>query len=142
MARTRTRRHRSRSRRPRRGHRSRQRGGEGGASGWAMSTLGNGWTQFMNALSLQPGANSAAMQSNAIVPVNNPNAQTAQPHLNARMQTVKGGGHRRRHRHRRRGRRGGSLGAAISQASVPFALFAAQHSYASRKRRGRRTRKK
>ena len=37
--------------------------------GWVNGTLGNGWTQFMNSLTLQPGQNISTMHSNNIVPV-------------------------------------------------------------------------
>ncbi len=119
----------------------RQRGGDlngnpASAWGYGLGTVGNGWTQFMNALTLQPGQNSGTIQSNDIVPVNNLNAQNAQPHLNSNL---KGG--RRRRRHRRGSKRGGTfgaLGAVVNQAIVPGTLLAAQQMYKPRrsKRRG------
>ena len=57
-------------------HRKRnmQRGGElagnpPSAWGYGLGTMGDGWTQFMNALSLQPNQNGNINQSNNIVPV-------------------------------------------------------------------------
>ena len=103
--------------------------------GWVNGTLGNGWTQFMNSLTLQPGQNIATMHSNNIVPVGNVNAQNSQPALNPNM----GGGKRyRRHKSRaRRGgsRRGGSWGAVASQAALPAVLLAAQQTFGKSRRR-------
>lgn len=103
--------------------------------GWVNGTVGNGWTQFMNSLTLQPGQNISTMHSNNIVPVGNINAQNAQPALNPNM----GGGKRnRRHKSRaRRGgsRRGGSWGAVASQAAVPAVLLAAQQTFGKSRRR-------
>jgi hypothetical protein len=112
--------------RRRRGHgktrtRRHQRGGELAGNppsswGWGMGTLGNGWTQFMNSLSVQPGQNLASGQSNNIVPVGNSNAQTSQG-----GNIPKGGARRRR-----RGRsckRGGNVAAILSQAVVPGTLL-------------------
>ena len=55
-----------------------QRGGDlsgnpASAWGWGLGTVGNGWTQFMNSLTLQPGQNLGTIQSNNIVPVKNIN---------------------------------------------------------------------
>jgi hypothetical protein len=102
--------------------------------GWVNGTLGNGWTQFMNSLTLQPGQNIATMHSNNSVPVGNINAQNAQPMLNKNM----GGGkrHKRNKNRSRRGgsRRGGCWGAVASQAAVPAILLAAQQSYGKSRR--------
>lgn len=100
--------------------RRKQRGGElagnpASSWGWSMGTLGNGWTQFMNSLSLQPGQNLASSQSNAVVPVGNPNAQTSQIAVGP-----KGGSRRRR---RRTCKRGGNVGAVLAQAAVPGTLL-------------------
>lgn len=116
----------------RRHRRSRQRGGNlagnpPSAWGWGLGTVGNGWTQFMNSLSLQPGQNIATARSNDIVPVNNVNAN------NPTLPNPKVGGRRRR---RRTSKRGGNIGAVLSQAAVPGILLAAQQTY------GRRTRRK
>jgi hypothetical protein len=100
----------------------RQKGGNYPDSAWGyqLNNLGNGWTQFMNSLSLQPGANLGAVQSNAIVPIKNINAQTAQPALSPKMT----GG--RRHR---RSRKGGNLVAVVEQAAVPLVLLGMQQRY-------------
>ena len=57
-------------------HRKRnmQRGGElagnpPSAWGYGLGTMGDGWTQFMNSLTLQPNQNGNINQSNNIVPV-------------------------------------------------------------------------
>jgi hypothetical protein len=110
MARHRTRTHR------RKRH---QRGGElagnpASAWGWGMGTLGNGWTQFMNSLTLHPGQSAAAAQSNNIVPVNS-----------------RGGSRRYRRTHKR----GGNIGAVLAQAAVPGTLFALSHTAKRRHRR-------
>ena len=103
--------------RKRRHHKTmRQRGGNVGsyppsAWGYTMGTLGNGWTQFMNSLSVQPGG---VNQSNNIVPING----------------AQSGGKRRR----KRGRRGGNMLAVAEQAAVPLALFAMNNSLGSRRR--------
>ena len=101
------------SRKVRKSRTMRQRGGELGSNpasawGWGMGTLGNGWTQFMNSLTLQPGQNLGTMQSNNIVPVGNINAQNAQGQIGPNMKgdIPQGGGRRRRVR-RSCGKRGG-----------------------------------
>ncbi len=118
-----------------------QRGGELAGNppsswGWGLGTLGNGWNQFMNSLSLQPGQNLGASQSNAIVPVGNPNAQTSQgnigPNMNGGIPGQQGG-----RRRRRRSKRGGNIGAVISQAAVPGALILMNNAMGKRSRRRR-----
>jgi hypothetical protein len=99
-----------------------QRGGNVGsyppsAWGYTLGTLGNGWTQFMNSLSIQPGG---VNQGNQIVPVN---AATNSPKI------AQSGGKRRR-----RGKRGGNMLAVAEQAAVPLALFAMNNSLGSRHR--------
>ena len=77
----------AKSRRHRRSRHRRSRSMRGGNSyppsawGNVMGTVGNGWTQFQNALTLQPGENVVSQHSNAIEPVGNVNAQSAQPML-------------------------------------------------------------
>jgi hypothetical protein len=115
-----------------------QRGGELAGNppsswGWGLGTLGNGWTQFMNTLSVQPGQNLGASQSNAIVPVGNPNAQTSQGNIGPNMN----GGRRHRHRRRRGSKRGGNIGAVLSQAAVPGALILMNNTMGKRSRRRR-----
>jgi len=55
------------------------------AWGFQMNNLGNGWTQFMNSLSVQPGQSLGTSQSNNIVPIRNINAQDSQPSLSPKM---------------------------------------------------------
>lgn len=133
--------HSKKSRTMRRG----QRGGDlagnpSSAWGWGMGTVGNGWTQFMNSLTLQPGQNLGAAQSNNIVPVGNVNAQSAQPGIGPNLQGAvpQSGGKRRRHRsHKRSVRRGGNIGAVLSQAAVPGVLLVAQQTYGKSRRHRR-----
>lgn len=104
-----------------------QRGGElagnpPSAWGWGLGTVGSGWQQFMNSLTLQPGQNLGAQQSNDIVPKNNLNAQT-----------VQAGG-------RRRARCGGNWAAVASQAAVPAALIVMNNAMGKRSRRHSRRR--
>lgn len=133
--------HRSHKRRSHSKSRTMRRGQRGGelagnppsAWGWGIGTLGNGWTQFTNALTLQPGQNLGATQSNNIVPVGNLNAQTAQGNIGPGMggDVPQGGGKRRRHR-RSRAKRGGNV---FAQAAVPVALIAMNNTLGSRRRR-------
>jgi len=143
---------RSRSSSKQRTQRRSQRGGSWGqypdsAWGFQMNNLGNGWTQFMNSLSVQPGQNLGTSQSNDIVPIKNINAQDT-----GKMLT---GGKRRRHkkskmRHMQqmqmqmqqqqmqqaksqsRGKKGGYWGAVLEQAAVPLALLGMQQAYGKR----------
>lgn len=136
--------HRSRSQKRTRTHsksRTMRRAQQGGALdgnpasawGWGMGTLGNGWNQFMNSLTLQPGQNAGTMQSNNIVPVNNVNAQDAQGMIgtNLKGDIPQAGGKRRRHR-RSRAKRGGNV---FAQAAVPVALIAMNNAMGKRSRR-------
>lgn len=136
---SRRRRSHSKSRTMRRGqHGGELAGNPQSAWGWVNGTLGNGWTQFMNTLSLQPGANLGAVQSNAIVPVGNVNAQTAQGNIGPNMTgdiPQKGG---RRRRGKRGSKRGGNVGAILSQAAVPGALILMNNALGKRSRRHRR----
>ena len=142
---SRKRRSHSRSRTMRRGqHGGNLAGNPPSSWGWGLGTLGNGWTQFMNSLSLQPGSNLGAAQSNAIVPVNNVNAQTAQGNIGPNMTgDVPGqaGGRRRRRRGSKRGgnwdKKGGNMGVVLSQAAVPGALILMNNAMGKRSRRRR-----
>jgi hypothetical protein len=101
-----------------------QRGGNVGAYppsawGFTMGTLGNGWTQFMNSLSLQPGG---VNHGNQIVPVNGG--------ANSPKMAQTGG------KRRKRGKRGGNMFAVAEQAAVPLALFAMNNSLGSRRHHG------
>ena len=101
--------------------------------GWVNGTVGNGWTQFMNSLTLQPGQNLGTVQSNAVVPVNNINAQDAQPGVGANLQggipSSVGGRRRRRKSNSKRSKKGGNLLAVANQAIVPGFLLAAQQTF-------------
>ena len=148
MAKTRSnRRSHNRTKSMRRGQTRSQRGGDlngnpASAWGWVEGTVGNGWKQFTDSLTLQPGQNLATRQSNDIVPIKNVNANNAQPMLN---QNMGGGARRARGRGRGRGRgrsaskgrsrSGGSWGAIISQAIPPFFLLGAQQMYGKKKTR-------
>ena len=140
----------SRSSSKQRTQRRSQRGGSWGpypdsAWGFQLNNLGNGWTQFMNSLSVQPGQNLGTSQSNDIVPVKNINAQDT-------TKMITGG---KKHRHKRhkmrhmqqmqmqqmqmqqargqsRGKKGGYFGAVLEQAAVPLALLGMQQAYGKR----------
>lgn len=115
-----------------RSQRRSQKGGNYGgypdsAWGYQMNNLGNGWTQFMNTLSVQPGSTS---QSNTIVPINNANAQS-------KMTGGRHGRHSRmqmqqQSRGKGRGKKGGYWGAVLEQAAVPLALLGMQQFYGKR----------
>ena len=96
--------------------------------GWGLGTLGNGWTQFTNSLTLIPGQNAGTIQSNNIVPVGNINAQNAQ----GIMKPLTGGKKRRRNKIR-----GGAWGAVANQAVVPGALVAMNQFFGKRSRKRR-----
>lgn len=81
------------------------------AWGWGLGTLGNGWTQFMNSMTLQPGQNANTSQSNNIVPVKQAGGK------------------------RRRGKRGGNIGSVLSQAAVPGALILMNNALGKRRSR-------
>lgn len=111
-----------------------QRGGDQGsfpdsAWGFQMNNLGNGWTQFMNSMSVQPGGNLGTSQSNNIVPIKNMNVPVKMA-----------GGRRRRSQQRQqmqqqqrsRGKKGGYWGAVLEQAAVPLALLGMQQFYGKR----------
>lgn len=106
-----------------------QRGGElsgnpASSWGWGLGTMGSGWQQFMNSLTLQPGQNLATQQNNDTVPKNNLNAQNV----------LQRGGRRR---HRSRAKRGGNWAAVASQAAVPAALIVMNNAMGRRSRRHR-----
>ena len=77
-------------------HRKRnmQRGGElagnpPSAWGYGLGTMGDGWTQFMNSLTLQPNQNGNINQSNNIVPVGT--VQNMPVKIGGRRKKYKGG---------------------------------------------------
>ena len=98
-------------------HHKKQRGGglagnPPSAWGWGLGTMGSGWQQFMDTLTLQPGQSQVAAHSNNIV--------------------IKGG-----QRRRIRSRRGGNIGAVLNQAVAPLALLGMQQMYGKSKKRRR-----
>lgn len=106
------------------------------AWGWGMGTLGNGWTQFTNSLTLQPGQNISDVQSNNIVPVDNLNAQTSQGNIGVNMGgDIPQAGGKRRRRRGSRGKSGGNVGAILSQAVVPGTLILMNNALGKRSRR-------
>lgn len=144
--------HRRRSQSKTRTRRQGQRGGDLAGNppsswGWGLGTAGGGWTQFMNSLTLQPGANLGTIQSNQLVPVGNINADNAQGMIgtNLKGDIPQGGGKRRRRSNTRnrtntrsntRSKNGGSWEAIFGQAAVPGVLLAAQQTFGkSRKRK-------
>jgi hypothetical protein len=87
-----------------------------------MNNLGNGWTQFMNSLSFQPGQ-SGTNQSNVIVPIRNAGKMTGgKKHRRARRAMSQG-----------RAKQGGYWGAVIEQAAVPLTLLGMQQVYGKRR---------
>ena len=98
--------------------------------GWVNGTVGNGWTQFMNSLTSQPGQNLGTSQSNDIVAVNNINAQDSQPGVGSNLQggipSMSGG---RKRRNKSRGKKGGSWMAVLNQAAVPGSILALQQTF-------------
>lgn len=117
----RTRRTRTRSRHTRRRHSRTRRGGD---SAWQsmLKTVGDGQTQFNNALTIKSGENIATKQSNAIVPINNLNAQQVSlPKL------PQNGGKRRK--------KGGYWTSVLNQALVPFTLLGLQQIYGKKRTR-------
>lgn len=111
------------------------RGGSGsGPSAWSYvyNTVGSGYDQFKNALTLQPGENLGSMQSNDIEPKNNLNAQNTEGMpTKADLSLIQKAGSKRRRR------RGGNMGAIANQALVPFSLLALQQTIGKRKRKSK-----
>jgi hypothetical protein len=117
------------SKRHNKSKRNRQRGGElagnpPSAWGWGLGTMGDGWTQFMDSLTLQSNQNGNMNQSNNIVPVGNASIQS------------KVGGRKRKHR-------GGNNDASMSNSgsmpmSVPVDVSVSALSSTGGKKRGKR----
>jgi hypothetical protein len=103
-----------------------------GPSAWnnAITVVGDGWTQMMNALTLNPAQNATAASSTTLVPIANLNANVPP------SASQKGG--KGRGKGKGRSRKGGILaaGAVLEQAIVPLALVGLQHTYAKKHRRG------
>jgi len=103
---------------------SKQSGGNNSPSGWSYvyNTVGNGWTQFQNALTLQPGQNLGSIQSNDIEPINNINAQNTESFPTQKeLSLIQKAG--------KKHKKGGNWGAVLGQAAAPIALIGAQHLY-------------
>jgi hypothetical protein len=102
------------------------------AGNYMLSVVGDGWTQFTNALTLNPAQSPVAAAQTAVVPIANPNANVS--NYDKSLGTQKGG----RRRGKGRGRKGGFLGAetVLGQAIVPLALIGMQQTYAKRHKRG------
>ena len=108
-----------------------QKGGNSPDSAWGyvMNTVGDGWTQFMDTFSVQPGEVAGAVNSNQLVPKGNPNANI----VGAPAPNVKQTGGKRG---KGKGKKGGFLGVAaiLEQAIVPFGLLGMQQSYGKSRR--------
>lgn len=98
------------------------------AWGSILNTYGNGWTQFLNALTLQPGANAGSIGSNQLVPIGKVNANDP----SSSMLNQKGGKKRRSGKSKKGGFLG--IGALLEQAVVPFGLLGLQQSYGKSRR--------
>jgi len=98
------------------------------AWGSVFNTYGNGWTQFMNALTLQPGANAGSIGSNDLVPIGKMNANDP----GSSLINQKGGKKRRSGKSKKGGFLG--IGALLEQAVVPFGLLGLQQSYGKSRR--------
>lgn len=125
-----------------------QRGGthSPSAAGYVYSRVGDGWTQFQNALTLQPGQNLGTLQSNDIEPIGQPNFQSNQAMPSSQnLSLIQSAGKRMRNK---RTRKGGSWVDMLSRAAVPFTLLGIQNMYGKNKsrkskggRKSRRTRR-
>ena len=108
-------------------HHRKQRGGLAPDSAWGsvLNNYGDGWTQFMNSLTLSNNQNVASASSNDIVPIGRPNANDPSSSM---LNNKQSGG--------KKGKKGGFLGigAILEQAVVPFGLFGMQHSYGKSRR--------
>ena len=104
------------------------------AGNYMLSVVGDGWTQFTNALTLNPAQGPVAAAGTQVVSIANPNANVS--NYDKSLGTQKGGS--RRGKGRGRVRKGGILGAGVvlEQAIVPLALIGMQHTYAKRHKRG------
>jgi hypothetical protein len=109
---------------------------EPSAWSYVYNTVGDGLTQFRNALTVQPDENIGTIQSNDIEPKSNLNAQNAQglPTQN-NLSLIQSAGKRRR-------RKGGNMGFIVNQALAPISLLALQQGYSKKymkKSKGKKT---
>ena len=132
------------SRRNRSRKQSSSRRQKGGNSAWqyVAGQVGDGWTQFQNALTLQPGQNLGTQQSNNIVQIGNKNVQDSQRFVGPDLNKTMSGGKRRKGTRRKgtrrkgtRRKKGGNIGAVISNAIVPFSLVGLNNFFGKRKSR-------
>ena len=120
---------------PKRGHKKQSGGADSGWS-YVMSQVGDGWKQFQDSLTLQPGQNLATIQSNDIEPIGKPNFQNHQGMPTSKqLSLIQSAGKRRKRR------MGGSWAALANQAAAPVALLAMQQSYGKRKSRSTKKRR-
>jgi len=117
-----------------------QKGGSSNSpSGWGYvyNTVGDGWTQFQNALTLEPGQNLGSINSNDIEPVSNINAQNTEGFPTDQNLTLiqKAG-------KKNKTKKGGNWGAILGQAAAPIALIGAQQMYKPMKGRQNYSNKK
>jgi hypothetical protein len=95
------------------------------AWGYSLGTVGNGWTQFMNSLTLKPDESLIRQHSNDIVQLK--------------------GGKKKHRKSRRKCKKGGSLletsVAVLNNAAVPLSLFAMQNSFGKKNKSFQKTRK-
>lgn len=113
---------------PKRGHKKQSGGADSGWS-YVMSKVGDGWTQFQNSLTLQPGQNLGTSQSNDIEPIGKPNFQNNQGMPTSKeLALIQSAGKRRKKRS------GGSWVAMANQAAAPVALLAMQQNYGKKNR--------
>ena len=92
-------------------------------SGWSYvyDQVGNGWTQFQNALTIQPGQNLGTVNSNDLEPIGKPNFENTQGvPTTTQLALVQRAGKRRR------SGRGGNFGAVLNQAAAPLTLLTMQ----------------
>ena len=124
------------SKRHNKSKRHRQRGGElagnpPSAWGWGLGTMGDGWTQFMDSLTLQSNQNGNMNQSNNIVPVGNASIQS------------KVGGKKRKHRGGNHAPMSGSMpmpnsGSMSVPVNVSMSALPASNPMSGGKKRGKR----
>lgn len=112
---------------------------KGGDSAWqyVASQVGDGWTQFQNALTLQPGQNLGTQQSNNIVQIGNKNVQDSQRFVGPNLNKTMSGGRRRGtiRVKKEKGKKGGNVGAIVGNAIVPFSLVGLNNFFGKRKTR-------
>jgi hypothetical protein len=119
----------------------RTRGQQGGSAGlppsaWGnvFSSAGDGWTQFMNTLSLSNSSPSNVIVLNKNANINSKPMTGGKGRRRVRRRSQSRGQTRSQSRGQTRSRRGGNIGAVLNQALVPFSLVALNH-FATKKNR-------